>query len=213
MKITSLEKQKKSDRISVFIDGKFSFGITKDALFDYELFVGKDLTEEEINKIKDTDKKAQAFAYILYQLGFCSRTEKEIIQKMNKKGIEEDAQEYALKKAKQYGYIDDSQYCENFINQHKNMSGWGEKKIYAALIQKGINSKLAKEKLQELYSEDESLEIALNCAQKKLVILQKRETNKQKIRQKLYAFLVSRGYSYEIIQNVLSRIKEKEAED
>lgn len=213
MKITKFEKQKKSDRISVFINNEFAFGVTPEELFDYELYVGKELTLEEINKIKDSDKKAQAFAYILYLLGFGSKTKKEIIKKMQKKGIEQEAQEFAIKKAQKYGYIDDSQYCENFINQHKNMSGWGEKKIFSALIQKGVEYNLAKEKLEELYSKEESLSVAFNCAKKKLEILNKREKDPQKIKQKLYAFLVSRGYSYEVIQIILSKIKEKEVED
>ncbi len=207
MKITDLKKQKKSERISVYVDDKFCFGLTQNSLFDHELFIGKELTQKEIDQIKEEDEKNQAFAYIIYQLGFGCRTEKEIIKKMQKKKIPEGAQSFALKKAKRYGYIDDSQYCENFIEQHKHMSGWGEKKILSALLQKGINIKLAKEKLSELYSEEEGFEVAYSCAVKKMEILQKREKDPYKRKQKLYAFLISRGYSYDVIQKVLSKIK------
>ena len=125
---------------------------------------------------------------------------------MTKQKYAIESQEYALKKAKEYGYVNDEEYCESFINQHKSLSGWGEQKIISALFTKGVSKEIINKKMEELYSADEVFNNAYKCAIKKYEILKNKEQDKYKLKQKLYMFLGGRGYNYEVIQNVLEKI-------
>ena len=37
---------------------------------------------------------------------------------MNTQKYSQDSQDFALNKAKEYRYVNDEEYCENFIEQH-----------------------------------------------------------------------------------------------
>lgn len=206
MKITDYKTQKNDKRISVFIDGQYMFSVTNDNFILNNLYIGKELSKDEIINIEQEDEKERAFSYILYQLGFGAKTEKELIRKMNTQKYSQDSQEFALNKAKEYRYVNDEEYCENFIEQHKNLSGWGEQKIISNLLTKGISKELIKTKIEEFYSYDEIFNNAYKCAIKKYEILKNKEMDKYKLKQKLYMFLSGRGYNYEIISEVLEKI-------
>ena len=206
MKITDYQIQKNEKRVSVFIDGEYMFSVTKDNFILNNLYIGKELNKEEIIKIEQEDERERAFSYILYQLGFGAKTEKELRQKMNKQKYGEEAQNYAIQKASEYDYVNDIEYCENFINQHKNLSGWGEQKIISALIAKGIKRDIIKEKIDEFYGYDEQFNNAYKEAKKKISLLKNKDIDERKIRQKLYMFLGGKGYSYDVIQDVLLKI-------
>lgn len=206
MKITDYKTQKNDKRISVFIDGQYMFSVTNDNFILNNLYIGKELSKDEIINIEQEDEKERAFSYILYQLGFGAKTEKELIRKMNTQKYSQDSQDFALNKAKEYRYVNDEEYCENFIEQHKNLSGWGEQKIISNLLTKGISKELIKTKIEEFYSYDEIFNNAYKCAIKKYEILKNKEMDKYKLKQKLYMFLSGRGYNYEIISEVLEKI-------
>lgn len=206
MKITDYKTQKNDKRISVFIDEQYMFSVTNDNFILNNLYIGKELSKDEIINIEQEDEKERAFSYILYQLGFGAKTEKELIRKMNTQNYSQDSQDFALNKAKEYRYVNDEEYCENFIEQHKNLSGWGEQKIISNLLTKGISKELIKTKIEEFYSYDEIFNNAYKCAIKKYEILKNKEMDKYKLKQKLYMFLSGRGYNYEIISEVLEKI-------
>lgn len=206
MKITDYQIQKNDKRVSIFIDEQYMFSVTKDNFILNNLSIGKELTKDEIISIEQEDEKERAFSYVLYQLGFGAKTEKELIRKMDSQKYSEDSQYFALNKAKEYGYVNDEEYCENFIEQHKNLSGWGEQKIISNLLTKGISKEMIKIKIDELYSYDEVFNNAYKCAIKKYEVLKNKETDNYKLKQKLYMFLSSRGYNYDVIADVLNKI-------
>lgn len=207
MKITDCEVQKNKKRVSVFVDGKYSFSVTSDNYVLNNLSIGKKITQEEIDFLSEQDEKERAFSYVMYQLGFGLKTEKEIITKMNKQKYSSKAQEYALRKAREYDYINDEEYCENFINQHKRMNGWGEQKIVSALIVKGIDRELIKEKLAENYSSDEAMENACKIVESKYDSI-KNKYDSNKVKQKLYTYILSKGFGYDIAKSAVERVLE-----
>lgn len=210
MEITEYKIQKNNERVSVFVDNEYSFSVTKENFLKHNLKVGLQITEEQIEALEAEDEREKAFSFVLFQLGYGIKTEKELVQKMESKHYSPEAQYYAITKAKKYGYVNDTEYCESFISQHKNLSGWGEKKIISELYRKGIPTKLAKSMLEKFYTDDEIEENAYKCALKKYETLKNKETDKYKIKQKLYMFLGGRGYSYDVIQTVIDRLVQTE---
>ena len=81
----------------------------------------------------------------------------------------------------------------------------GKKKIKYDLAKKGISDKIIDEEIYNIDSEYEK-NTAYNLAIKKYNTIAKREADRFKLSQKLYRFLLSKGYSYDIVSSVVKEI-------
>ena len=81
----------------------------------------------------------------------------------------------------------------------------GKKKIKYTLLQKGIDENIIEEELEKL-DKDEIREVVYEMALKKYNILSKRESDEYKLSQKLYRFLMGKGYDYDLIKDVVKSI-------
>ena len=205
MKITKIEIQKNNkEKVNIYIDEKYSFSLTTSTFLDFKIKEGMDINEEQINQFKIKDSPKLAFLQAINILSYAEKTEKELIKKLKEKGFDEDSIEYALEKAKNYGYIDDENYIESFIKNKAIPQHWGEQKIIATLMQKGLDKNLIKDKLVILYSDEEKEENILEIAQKQLNKI--KDTNKMKRKQKLYRYLLSKGFSYDLVSSTVNKI-------
>lgn len=205
MKVTKCEiQQKNKEKVNIYIDDKYSFSMTVNGMLAENVRVGIELTEEDIERLKKQDNPKLAYMYAIYLLGFGMKTEKELKDKLKKKGYDETSIDYAIEKAKSYNYINDENYVDTFIRTRAIPSSWGENKIISTLLQKGIDKNVIKEKIEELYNSDDKYENALNLAIKKKNTLSKYDEKKQK--ERIYSFLTSKGFKYDTIKKVLSTI-------
>lgn len=104
---------------------------------------------------------------------------------------------------KEYHYVDDRQYSIDYINSRKNNKG-----IHVLLYElrnKGVDDMILEEMKEEFSDIDSSVSI------KKLI--EKKgidpDTEDRKQRERLYRFLLSRGFSYNDIAKVIADIKEE----
>ena len=86
--ITDLKPQKRrKDRISVFLDGEFAFGLQQATA--ERLFVGQDLTEPEIDALKQADSVEWAKQTAYRLLSLRPRSTAEVRRHLSKKDVEE----------------------------------------------------------------------------------------------------------------------------
>ena len=83
MLITEVKTQKKNtNRVSVYIDGKFAFGMTQvDALY-YHIKEGEEISNERYKQIVEELIYAKARDKAIKLLGYSAKTEKELLQKL-----------------------------------------------------------------------------------------------------------------------------------
>ena len=81
----------------------------------------------------------------------------------------------------------------------------GKKKIKYTLMQKGIDENIIEEELEKLDT-DEIKEVVHEMALKKYKILCKRENDNYKLSQKLFRFLMGKGYDYDLIKDVVKSV-------
>ncbi|MBR2509228.1 MAG: regulatory protein RecX [Lentisphaeria bacterium] len=129
--------------------------------------------------------------------------ESEIQSKLQKKGYSAAEIKTAVEDCRRYAFLNDKRYAEDYAN---------------LLNQRGCGSLLIRRKLQMLHIAEEYIDNALaqaaenemtaakNSLDFKLRML-KNEKDKFKKKQKIYAFLVSRGYSFDIIRELLEGIE------
>jgi regulatory protein len=111
-----------------------------------------------------------------------------------------------LNELKEKSFIDDQVFADHFIEEKLKKKRWGKNKIRVALFSKGVSASIIDEVLKSFDSEEDQNEAAISLVKKKFENLKKRETDCKKLKQKLVAFLLSRGFEYEISVEVVSKI-------
>ena len=122
---------------------------------------------------------------------------------MQLKGYEDNAINKSIEFLKEYNFINDDNYTKMFIRDKLNSIG--SQKIKYTLIQKGIAKEIIEDELSKLNKESEK-NTAINLAKKKLKSIEKKESDNYKISGKLYNYLMSKGYTYDVTKDVVKEI-------
>lgn len=210
-RITKIEYQKKNkNRVNIYLDDKFEFGIDLNVMIKYGLSKNMELEDEFISDILIAEDKIKAYNYAIFLLSRTSKSEKQLMLKMLDKGYDEELINITIEKLKTNKYIDDDDYSERFINDKINFSKCGKLKIKQALYNKGIDIQIIDEKLSMISNEDEIIR-AYELAEKKIRSLTKEEPLKRKI--KLSNFLINKGFDYDTVNKVVKRLLNVENDD
>ncbi|NME83220.1 recombination regulator RecX [Clostridium sp. SM-530-WT-3G] len=202
--ITKIEVQKRNkDRVNIYLDNEYAFSISMELVYKEGL---KSKMEIDVDRLRDiADKegylKCKNTALRIVERSF--KTEKEMRDKLKEKEYTDDQIEKTIEFLKEYKFINDEAYVNAYVND--KLSSRGRQKIKYDLIRKGIERNLIEEKLSDIDSDDEK-NTALNLAKKKYNSIKKSESDVYKINGKLYRFLMSKGYNYELIKDVVKRV-------
>lgn len=200
MKITKIEEQKKrGDRVSVFIDEKFAFGISANALVDFDLYKGKELTGKEIEKIKEGDSISKCLDKAYRFLSYRARSEKEMRDKLLEK-FEPHTVDEAITRLKRFNLVNDKEFARAWINSR--FAGRSKKALAFELKNKGVVKLIIEEALKDITTDDE-YQVALELVSKKSKY---QNLDKNEAYTKIGGFLARRGYSYEIIKKVIKEL-------
>ncbi|HCW52970.1 MAG TPA: recombination regulator RecX [Clostridium sp.] len=202
--ITKIEVQKRNkDRVNIYLDNEYAFSISMELVYKEGL---KSKMEIDVDRLRDiADKegylKCKNTALRIVERSF--KTEKEMRDKLKEKEYKDDQIEKTIEFLKEYKFINDEAYVNAYVND--KLSSRGRQKIKYDLIRKGIERNLIEEKLSDIDSDDEK-NTALNLAKKKYNSIKKSESDLYKINGKLYRFLMSKGYNYELIKDVVKSV-------
>lgn len=210
-KITKIEYQKKSkDRVSIYLDDNYAFGIDLNIMIKYSLKKNMELEDDFISEILKAEDEISAYNYAISVLSRNSKSEKQLRQKMQDKGYDPQFIENAITKLKQQKYIDDERYSEMFINDKINISKDGKLKIKEALQSKGIDRLIIDEKLQEITADDE-IKRAYLLGNKKLKSIKEEDTRKKRV--KLANYLITKGFEYGTVKKAVSKLLDSSSDD
>lgn len=195
--ITSQEKDK--NRCNIFVDGDFLFSVHIDTVMDYRLKVGDEILEDKLREIKLEGDKSFALKKAMKYVSSSLKTKKQVITYLRGKEFTDNAVFYAVDKLKEYGFIDDEEFARRYIESVSATKG--KKLIAYKLMEKGISKDVIDHVLSEV--NPETKQSALNLAKKRL---KGKEINSDLIR-KTYAYLMSKGFSYEDADYAIGKIK------
>lgn len=201
-KITKIGEKNKSQRLAIYLDDEFVCFLNAFTIYKYKLSVGNEIDLEELKRMQFESEKDTAFDLAIKYISKYQKTESELKDYLLKKGFLSELCDEVLKKVKDYRYIDDRIFVENYIKNSKGR--YGINKIKQSLKQKGISDEL----ISSLEIEEDLSDLQ-KMAQKYLKNKEKNGANLQKCMK----FMFSRGYSYEDISKVMSKIKENSDED
>ncbi len=201
MIITDIQPQAKNkNRVSVFIDGKFAFGIDEKDCSFMGLKINTEISEERYNYILNNTIYVKAYQKADRYIGFKMRTEKEVRDKLKEEGYNDDIIEKVISSLLKYKYIDDSAYSKMYISDCIRLKKWGPQRIKMELYKKGVSQNIIDSAIEESDLDDRESIIES--------LLEKRIKNTPidlKEKQKHFNFLLRRGFNSEDIKKVIEK--------
>lgn len=143
--------------------------------------------------------KQMALKYVSVRM----RTKLEVAEYLQKKGCNQSQIQEVTAFLIEYHYLDDAAYCRAWIHDKIAFHPCGRKKMEAELSKKIRDRQLIAICLEELFSEEAELELALSAAKQKL---RSAAGRKSISREKLARFLYTRGYGGNIISQVCKTV-------
>lgn len=202
--ISKIKSQVKDpERVSVFVDGKFIFGLSKMLAFDLSLKPKLVLTQELLVQLKEAIIEEQIHRFFLNLLSRREHAAYELYQKAIRKGFSVKPINSVLELVKEKKIQSDQRYTELFVRS-KNIAGWGPQKIRLYLTKNRIAKELIDKQVSSIELTDEAeFEQLLKLVLKKKKTWAKYDHNKQK--EKIYRHLLQKGFKG---NRILARLSE-----
>ncbi|MBV4416385.1 recombination regulator RecX [Clostridium tyrobutyricum] len=206
--VTDIKVQKgNKNRVNVYIDYEFSFSCSRELVYRYRIDKNEYIDLGYIKGIIHEDNYIKCKSSALNILERNYKTEKQISDKLLKKGYDIDTVLRTLNFLKDYKFVDDNKFASLYAEEKIRICG--RNKIKHELVKKGIEKCMIDRILSDM-DKGQYEENALNCARKKYDIIIKSENNFQKVYLKLGSYLTRRGYETELAKNILKKIIKKD---
>ncbi|MBI2641036.1 regulatory protein RecX [Candidatus Roizmanbacteria bacterium] len=146
--------------------------------------------------------------YAYFYLKFRPRTKKELrdylYKKIEKRYLSRDVADQAIKELEEKGLISDKAFVEWFVEQRRTGKPKGKFVIKSELLRHGVSKDLIDTYLEEHPLQEE--ELALKVLQSRWHRF--KELSKKERFEKAAAFLVRRGFPFDIIRKTIEKVEE-----
>lgn len=203
MIITQIKKIGKGARYFLEVDENFVGVFEADILARYNLKTGQEIDEEFLKNLQRENGDFACFDRALNLLGHGMKTQKQVSDYLLNKGYPGVCVEKAIKKLEEYGYLDDQVFANEYVKLYGQKDG--EKKLRFALKQKGVDDERITFALEEFLDEEAQKQSCYQLAKKKIKNIQLDNKNKQK----LFAYLAGRGYTFDVIRWAVAHLEEE----
>ncbi len=169
-----------SERVTLILENGEEIASTLGVITELRLYAGKDLTDAELKLLREKTAAAAARNHALLLLSQRPHSQKELYDKLVRKGESTEAAEAAVAWLADHGYLDDAAYAASVV-RHYSQKGYGAQRIRGELHRRGVPRELGDQISRILRS-------------------RLKDPEDRKEVQKLSAALLRRGYSWEDIR-------------
>lgn len=146
-----------------------------------------------------TDSDNDARLYALRLLGYRGRSEKELRERLDRKGFNRNSIDAILFSLKQAGLVDDTALAGNLKRQAFERKLLGYEGARSYMLKRGLPRHVVESSLT--YDEEAELVHALKLVEKKMASMANYSAKEKKT--KLWNFLIRRGYSSGVIRKAM----------
>ena len=190
-------------KYQIEVEGHSPFVLYKGEVFRYHIEKDREISQEIYREIIEEVLTKRAKLRALHLLEQGDRTKKDLEEKLLKNGYPPEAAEAALAYVESFHYIDDKRYALSYI---QNQSGRkGRARIQMELRRKGVPQEYIDQAFQEMEEETDTEAVIRELVQKKR---RGQGPMDEKEKQRLYGFLLRRGFSTSDILSVLRGFSE-----
>jgi regulatory protein len=203
-RITKIIAARKRGKCFLCFNDDSSILIERDLIFEYELsknmVVSQTFLQDILHREELINAKKVGLSFATYAL----RTEKQVRLKLRDSGFGELIIVQVIDFLKDFNYLSDEVFAENFIKAKINRKYYGYLRLKRELSEKGINEHIINSYLPKFYTQDIALDTARKSAERKLRSISFREEKKKKTQVKDHLF--RQGFSLDLIQVILKEL-------
>ena len=198
-KITAIEPQARHpNRFNLYIDDRFAMGLS--AIVAARLQVGRVLSDAEIAALGGEENLEDAHEKALRFLEPRPRSTAEVKQYLLKKDFPADVVNQVVERLTGAGLLDDAAFAKYWVENREEFRPRAGRALRFELKRKGLADAAIADAIREV-DESESAYRAGQARARRLSTLEYRE-----FRDKLGAFLVRRGFSYQVAKQAVERL-------
>lgn len=211
MRITALEQQAKNpERFNLYVDGKFSLGISAELMLKMHLHLDQELSPADLAQLQSAEARQQAVERAINYLSFRPRSQEEVRRYLRKKETPPEIIEAVLERLQRLDYLDDRSFASFWVENRERFNPRGSQALRNELRMKGVEREIVEETVDDEHDE----ELAMRAASRKAgLLLQTPEIDYATFRNRLSGFLQRRGFSYAIIARVVRALWQEHKEN
>lgn len=201
MKVTNLKQQvAQPSSYSVYVDGKFSFSLSADALLNSGLVVGEELDESRIKALRALSASDKAYGNALHYVAMRQRSEWEVKIYLERKGVDKKIAEDIIERLRALEFLNDLSFARAWVANRRLLRATNKRRLSQELHQKHVSEST----IEMVLAEDETDE---NIVLRDL-IAKKRQIPRYRDDLKLMQYLARQGYSYDAIKAAFNHLDE-----
>lgn len=199
-RITKISPQRDDpDRVSVFLDDQFAFGLPATAVIDERLTTGDELNAGQIERLLTIDELSRAVNAGLAFLGYRSRSGREVRDRLRLKGYGPIAIDHAIDKLAGWGYLNDADFARRWVEQRVEHHPRGRRLVEQELLHKGIDRETAREVVSDVAFDEQAAANDMAVDRLRRLAGEDPVTAKRRVA----GFLARRGYGSSTIRAAL----------
>ncbi|MDI3340543.1 MAG: RecX family transcriptional regulator [Sphaerobacter sp.] len=190
------------NRVNVFLDGEFAFGLARELVDRHGLMVGQELTAAEVAALLRADEAERATQAALHFLSYRPRSEREVRDRLHRRGFSDEAIAAAIERLERWRYLDDAAFARFWVENRAEHQPRGRRALRAELRAKGVEPELVEVAIDEVGGDEQAAALAL--ARKRVTALRGLDPSVQ--RRRLAGYLQRRGYDWDTVRRVLDAV-------
>jgi regulatory protein len=196
--ITALKVQKKNrDRVSVFLDGRFAFGLP--AIVAVPLKVDQILSDAEIEALQEQGYVEGAYNHALNFLSYRPRSRAEVVTYLQRRDVSEQQAESIIARLERVGLLNDDEFARFWVENRERHRPKGLRALRYELRGKGLGDDVIERALASVDVSDGAYRAAGKRAR------QLSHLDGSTFRRKMVAYLARRGFDYEVARDAVER--------
>ena len=194
--------------MSVFADGEFLIGLSKEVLLRAGLRVGDEISRPQVDDLIAQETLLSAKNTALRLLAARPRSEKEIVDRLREKEFEERTVSVTLSELRTAGLVNDAEFARSFIRNALILRPLGELQLRRKLLLLGVPRPIVDDAVSETLTDVDMVDVARQTALAYQRRLQHSSApdDPRKARNKISSHLARRGYSWSTISTVLKSL-------
>lgn len=199
MKITAIKAQvKNTERISIYVDEKYTFSLGYNQLLDQKLRVGLEIDDARLAELKHLSDFGKAYERALNFVMIRPRSTREVQDYARRKKWTPEDTIAIIDKLKARRYLDDANFARAWVESRALGGKTSKRKLQLELKNKGVADDIIRQAL-------ENAEFDESHALQELIAKKRRLPKYAADDQKLMQYLARQGFSFDDIRQALAK--------
>jgi regulatory protein len=197
--ITAIERLRFKRRAQLYLDGQPALTLATDLIAAEGLVPGQAISARALASLRERDQRQQALDGALRLLSHSPLSERELRQRLRRRGLPATAVDAAVARMRELGYLDDAAFAKSYVESRQAATPRSRRSLAFELARRGIEKSAAAEALESV-SDAEAAYAAASRRLRALGVL-----DRQTFSRRLGAFLAARGFGYGVARLTIER--------